>query len=111
MMSEMMAFCGLLCDQCGAYKATVNNDDALRKKTAEEWSKMFNAEIKPEDVNCLGCMSDVLFSHCSVCEIRACAIEKKKDDCGKCESFACGKVEGILKYDEAARERLGKSRT
>ena len=109
-MSEMIAYCGLLCDQCGAYKATVANDDALRKKTAEEWSKMFNATINPADVNCLGCKSDVLFSHCNVCEIRSCAGEKKVNDCGKCESFACGKVEGVLKYDEAARERLQKGR-
>lgn len=104
----MMAYCGLLCDQCGAYRATVANDDELRRQTSEEWSKMFGGNIDPKDINCTGCKSNVLFGYCNSCEIRKCALEKKKDDCGKCESFACDKVEGILKHDEAARERLKK---
>ena len=105
-MSEIMAYCGLLCSECPAYKATVADDMSLREKTAEMWSNMFKASIKPEDVNCLGCNSDVLFSHCNVCEIRRCAREKALDHCGKCGDFICDKVEGILKYDEGARERL-----
>lgn len=105
-MSGIMAYCGLLCSECLAYKATVADDEELREKTAQEWSRMYNAQLKPEDINCLGCGSDVLFSHCNVCEIRACARDKGIEDCGKCGSFACGKVEGILKHDEGARERL-----
>jgi hypothetical protein len=107
-MSEMMAYCGLLCSECPAYKATVADDMALRKETAENWSKMFGADIKTEDINCLGCESDTLFGHCKICEIRACAKEKAVEDCGRCDSFACAKVEGILKHDGAARERLSR---
>ena len=107
-MSEIIAYCGLMCSECPAYKATVADDMAMRKETAETWNKMFGAEVNPEDINCLGCNSDVLFSHCNVCEIRACAREKALDHCGKCGDFACGKVEGVLKYDEGARERLSK---
>lgn len=107
-MSEMMAYCGLLCNECPTYKATVADDMALREKTAAEWSKMNNADIKPEDINCLGCNSDVLFGYCKMCEIRSCAREKGLKDCGKCSSFACGKVEGILEFDKGARERLNR---
>ena len=110
-MSEMLAYCGLLCNECLAYKATVNNDQEMREKTAESWSKMFGGDIKAEDINCMGCSSDVLFSHCKVCEIRSCATEKALSNCGGCDSFACDKVEGILKHDTAARERLKKSHT
>lgn len=105
-MSEIMAYCGLMCSECPAYKATVADDAALRKQTAENWSSMFGANISPEQINCLGCDSDVLFDHCNVCEIRSCAKEQTLEDCGKCASFPCGKVEGVLKHDEAARERL-----
>jgi len=108
-MSEMMAYCGLLCDQCGAYKATVANDETMRKRQAEDWSKMFHSDIKPEDIHCLGCRSDVLFGNCQACKIRVCANEKKLNDCGKCESFPCDKVEGIFRYDETARARLKNS--
>ena len=35
----MIAYCGLDCSKCGAFLATQANDDALRAKTSEEWSK------------------------------------------------------------------------
>lgn len=107
-MSEMMAYCGLMCSECPAYKATVADDMAMREKTAATWSEMFGGHVKPEEINCLGCDSDVLFSHCNVCEIRSCAKEQKLSDCGKCENFACKKLEGILSYDAGARERLSR---
>jgi len=31
-----IAMCGLVCSQCDAYIATLNNDDKLRIKTAKE---------------------------------------------------------------------------
>ncbi len=105
-MSEIMAYCGLMCSECPAYKATVADDTSMREKTAEMWSRNYGSDIKPGDINCLGCDSEVLFGHCNVCEIRACAKDKALENCGKCESFACGKVEGVLNYDEGARERL-----
>ena len=35
-----MACCGLDCEKCEARLATINNDDKLKKKVAEEWSKL-----------------------------------------------------------------------
>lgn len=35
-MKDLIACCGLDCENCDARKATVNNDDALRKKTAKQ---------------------------------------------------------------------------
>lgn len=107
-MGEMMAYCGLLCNECPAYKATVADDMPMREETAEKWSAMYGTNIKPEQINCLGCDSSVLFGHCSVCEIRSCAKEKSLKDCGKCEDFVCKKVEGILNYDEGAKKRLSR---
>jgi uncharacterized CHY-type Zn-finger protein len=71
-MDKNIACCGLDCNQCGAYIATVNNDNELRKKTAEEWSKQYNADIKAEDINCLGCKSEVLFGHCMLRDQEMC---------------------------------------
>jgi hypothetical protein len=107
-MSEVMAYCGLLCSECPAYKATVADDKQLREETAKLWGSMYNTTIDPNDVRCLGCKSDVLFSHCNVCDIRACAKEAGHENCGKCADFACGKLDGILSYDAGAKERLSK---
>lgn len=105
-MDENMAYCGTLCDQCWAYKATMTDDMDLRDRTAAQWSKAYGVEIKPEDINCKGCRSDMLFTRCNFCEIRACAIAKGHEHCGKCDSFVCAKVDEILKYDAGAIERL-----
>ena len=37
-MKQLIACCGLDCENCAARIATVNNDDELREKTAKEWS-------------------------------------------------------------------------
>ena len=37
-MKEMIAYCGLDCEKCDAYLATINNDQHLREKTAELWA-------------------------------------------------------------------------
>ena len=33
-MNEFIAYCGLDCERCEARLATVNNDEALRRRTA-----------------------------------------------------------------------------
>lgn len=42
-MKDLIACCGLDCENCDARKATVNNDDALRKKTAKQWAEANDA--------------------------------------------------------------------
>jgi hypothetical protein len=105
-MNQKMAYCGILCDECLAYKATATNNDELRKKTAAKWSKMSNSDIKPAQINCLGCRSETHFNFCDVCEVRACNQEKKLSNCGECASFPCSKEQAILEQVPGAKERL-----
>lgn len=105
-MDKMMAYCGILCSECDAFKATKDNNDELRRATAGQWSKMYGAEINPEMINCLGCRSELLFSHCGECEIRNCAIEKQVDHCGLCDSFPCEITKQIIDNVPGVKERL-----
>ena len=50
----MIAYCGLDCEKCDAYLATVNDDQALREKTAKAWAELNHAPILPEHINCQG---------------------------------------------------------
>ena len=109
-MDKLMAYCGLLCSDCGAYKATVSNDDALRKQTSEEWSKMYGANINAADINCLGCKSEATFGYCKICKIRECNIQKNLSNCSECDLYSCDNLEGILKAVPEVRERLNKLR-
>lgn len=105
---KMIAFCGITCTECPAYIATQKNDDQLRAETAKKWSEQFNASIKPEDVNCDGCVSDSerLFSHCQVCEIRKCAREKKVKNCAYCNEYPCQKLSEFLAMVPEAKATL-----
>ncbi len=105
-MGKMMAYCGLMCDECNAYKATANNDDALRRQTSEEWSKLYGANVKAEDVNCLGCKSDVNFNYCGMCRIRACNIKRSISNCSECDLFSCDLSEEMFNHAPELRGRL-----
>lgn len=108
-MKNPIAYCGLNCEKCDVYQATVHNDEALRVKTAALWSKMNNTEIKPEMLHCLGCREEGMktyFCEC-ICAIRRCAREKSVSTCAGCGEMAtCKTVGALLENSKEARENL-----
>lgn len=82
----MIAYCGLSCEQCEAFIATKNNDNALRTVVAEKWARLNNIPIRPEHINCTGCKSTgVKTYYCDqLCEIRKCATLKSVTTCAEC---------------------------
>jgi len=106
-MDKLIACCGLDCRTCPALQATVNDDDQLRRDTAGQWSAMFKAEIKPEDINCLGCRGEgPYFSHCRVCGIRACCAAKGWETCAPCPDLPCDQLQPVFAYTSSARDNL-----
>jgi Protein of unknown function (DUF3795) len=97
-MEKMVAFCGIDCAECPTFLATQENNNEKRKKVAEQWSKEYKAQFKPEDINCDGCLQDKgrLFSHCAVCEIRTCGRKKKLVNCAYCNEYPCQKVNNFF---------------
>ena len=98
-MKELIACCGLDCEKCDARIATVNNDDALRDKTARLWSKMNHVPITAEMINCMGCRTDgVKTPYCSsMCEIRKCVLKKGLGTCGGCPELEnCETIGAVL---------------
>ncbi|MBR6029369.1 MAG: DUF3795 domain-containing protein [Clostridia bacterium] len=109
MMKNYIACCGLDCEACEARLATVRDDDALRRKVAEEWSELNQVEITPEMINCTGCrIEGPKTPYCeALCPIRQCAREKGCETCGDCpEMDGCDKLNMILSNNEDARRRL-----
>ena len=110
-MKPLIAYCGLDCEKCEAYKATVTNNDDLRKKVAENWSKLNNVTITPEMINCVGCRTDgIKTPFCAnLCPIRQCALKKEYETCGDCDTcLSCDKVGMIIGNNEEARKNLKK---
>lgn len=104
----MLAPCGLICENCEAYIATQANDELALQQIAAKWSKIFNTSIKIEHLLCDGCNVDGRKSYyCSnFCEIKKCVISKNLQNCGKCESFACEKLDQIFTHEPEAKTRL-----
>lgn len=107
-MAKMVSYCGLRCDQCPAYIARHTDDHALRERTAREWSAQYNAEIAPADIACDGCMpgAEVQFSHCSNCDIRACAIARGVESCAGCAEYPCQRLSAFFEWVPEARDTL-----
>lgn len=107
-MAEIIGICGLTCTECAAYIAMRDDDDALRAKTAAEWSQVHNADLKPEDINCSGCTSDgeVKLGHCSVCGVRLCGIKRGVTTCAECDDYGCDTLEEFLRMAPMLREGL-----
>ena len=109
-MKQLIACCGINCENCEARIATLQNDDNLRKEVAEKWSVMFHSsEITPASINCTGCrMEGATFVYCeSVCEIRKCVNSKGFGSCAECpEMNTCTIVGFILNAVPEAKDNL-----
>lgn len=106
---NQIAYCGLDCEKCDAYIATINDDDALREKTAKLWSELNNVEILPVHINCEGCRADgikTVFCQ-NFCVIRKCAMSKAIATCGACKEMStCEKLSTITSNNPVALENL-----
>ncbi len=98
-MKQMIAHCGLVCSSCPTFLATQNNDDAAREKTAALYSEKFGLNLKPNEINCDGCLSagSKLIGYCQSCEIRKCAMLKAVHNCAGCDEQPCEK---LIKFHE-----------
>jgi len=104
-----IACCGLDCSKCKAYEATITNNNELRTAVAKEWSELNSVEIKPEDINCMGCNEcGVKSPFCDhLCPIRLCSKKKKYDTCAECNMLnECETIKMIISNNPLALKNL-----
>jgi hypothetical protein len=111
-MSEMIAYCGLDCVECRAFKATQAKDYELKRQIAKHWSDQGEIKFKPEDIDCNGCKSDTISGFCrKICKIRPCAQERQVKTCAHCDNYPCDILKEFLSKEEAvATKNLEKIR-
>ncbi len=95
MAKEMIAYCGLDCLSCRAYKATKENDVEKLRETAELWSVGESEKYVAEDIPCRGCFSDRLHKFCAVCPVRLCGRGHGVENCAGCGDYPCDKLERL----------------
>ena len=107
-MKRMVAYCGLVCTECDSYTATQKGD----RKALEELARKAKTDFGV-DTTADGCMYDACLpatgrkmGYRSMCEIRACAVAKKVESCGRCADYACEKLATFLTMATKARPVL-----
>jgi hypothetical protein len=107
---SMIAYCGINCFICKSYIATQSENPENLEKVAEELSKVYRAEVKPEYVVCDGCRINKRHSYfCkNSCKMRKCCIEKNYNSCIECFEFPCLELQFELDNNPEAGENLEK---
>ena len=100
-MQEIIAKCGLLCNECESYIATVNDDHEAVIRMAKEATEKFGMQVSPDDVYCEGCntINGRLSSYCiNSCEVRKCAVIKGADNCAVCNDYPCDILNAFIDH-------------
>lgn len=114
MVTQKLGYCGLNCEECPVFISTRNNDNELRQRTAEEWSKLYsnqlgNRELSVNDMRCNGCKSEngILFEGCRICPIRKCSKDKNFETCADCNDYEkCEMINGFFTVHQQAKKNL-----
>ncbi len=117
-MSELLAYCGLICDTCPIYLATrvvnIEEQTKMRAEIARLCKEQYGMNYEPEDItDCDGCRTEGgrLFSGCRSCAIRNCASGKELETCARCAEYVCEKLETFFVSEPTAKTRLDEVRS
>lgn len=93
---KLAAVCGLYCEACTLYIATMEDPQRLRF-LAERF------QISEEEARCCGCRSDKRGPYCKICKMLACSAERGIDFCVQCEDYPC---EELRKFQSERPHRI-----
>jgi hypothetical protein len=107
--SHQIAACGLNCTACDILRATSNAE--LAHRIAGLFKEHEAAEIRPDDVRCLGCKGDRAQHWSANCWILKCCVDKKGlQFCYECQGFPCDRLSEWGKEDSRYEEALSRLR-
>lgn len=101
----MLGYCGINCEECSAYKGTVNTDMSLLEKAAGSY---WNGAYSAQEWVCLGCTpadQPFLAKYCAKCKIRDCAIARDVPNCAACDGYETCKI--LHDFIKGESEALG----
>jgi hypothetical protein len=102
-----ISYCGLLCNECPIFIATVEKNELEKEKLAREYSTD-SCQFSKEDMNCYGCFweENKNSKMCGNCAIRICAEVKGVKNCGYCSEYPCSHIDTHVPEGSENRQRL-----
>ena len=97
-MADKIAYCGLNCAQCPAYRATRSGKRAVLETVLIYWREIYDApHLTVADLLCDGCQADGrLNSYCQSCAVRSCARAQGVPSCAYCTEYPCAEMQRRL---------------
>ena len=108
MSNDIVGYCGLICTECAAYRATQEDNNNKRKEVAHYWNTQYKFELKYEDINCDGCLQTGkrLMKYCSSCEVRRCGLQRDIINCAYCGEYPCQKLTSMAWFNTESKPTL-----
>lgn len=97
-MADLIAYCGINCDTCPLYIATINNDEAMKKEILLKYEKLYNRSFEIKEMECYGCKSGMKFSLSNACNITPCNINRGTETCSQCENYQCERIKKFYEW-------------
>lgn len=110
--NDIIAYCGVICNECLACETTQKDDDVKRKEIAERWNTQYGFNLKTEDINCDGCLqtNGRLVKCCITCEPRNCGLQRDVTNCAYCDEYPCHKLISMVWFDAKCKPSLDRIR-
>ena len=93
-MERIIAYCGLVCNDCPIFIATLEINQQKKVELANQYTSDTYV-VTQEDINCTGCTSkgSNVFKFCLECDIRLCGLDREIQNCAYCSEYPCNKLE------------------
>ncbi len=89
MKDKMLCYCGHDCTRCVTYRATVENNDELRRQSQKFYKVEFGKDIPLEQIHRMGGRTDDVFYLCKGCPWMKCCKERGIEVCSECPEYPC----------------------
>jgi Protein of unknown function (DUF3795) len=93
---KLSAVCGLYCEACTLFIATIEDPKRLKDLAAR-------LGLSEDAIKCYGCRSDKRWPYCEKCTMFACAAGRGIDFCSQCREYPC---EDLKKFQAAMPHRI-----
>ena len=111
---EDLSYCGVDCNSCDVFKATVHGDEEARMRAVKLWTKTAQEHwgmetLDPEILDCTGCRVEGYAKHKGYgrCPIPPCAKSRNLTSCGLCSEWSqCERLSGVFADEPQARKNL-----
>lgn len=95
---ENISFCGINCEKCPVYVATIDGSLEKKQVVSREWGELYDRTFSVDEMICYGCKSDIRFFLCSKCDIESCNRDKGIGACRSCATYPCERIKAFNDY-------------